>query len=133
MKWIAVISSVVLLSACAIHPAAMTTGVTQRVSTGNIANGNAAEGRVVFSKLRCDSCHSLSGATTGAPHPLPDLTAQPPEAVAALITQRGELAPEALFDEMAMSSAVAQMTPRDLEHIVAYLRNPSAGNRSRTR
>jgi cytochrome c553 len=93
-------------------------------------NGDRVEGRALFTKLRCDSCHALSGQGRKVPHPLPDLTAQPPDAVANMIVERGELAPGMLFDEMAMSSAVAQMQPQDLAHLVAYLRHPSARSNS---
>jgi len=87
-----------------------------------IGNGDAEEGRAVFTKLRCDSCHSVKGKPAGAAHPLPDLPAQPPEAIAALIVQRTDVAPGAMFDPMAMSSAASWMTQKQLADIVAYLR-----------
>ncbi len=88
------------------------------------AQGDPAEGKKVFAKMRCDTCHSVA-TTSGsrAPHPLPDLSSQPPQAVANLIVARTDLAPEALFDEMAMSSAASRLTVRDLNDVVAYLRS----------
>ncbi len=133
MKSIAMISTALLLSACAAHPIAMTATPAQQAVVnggGQVSNGDAVQGRALFTKLRCDSCHALSGQARKVPHPLPDLSAQPPDAVAALITQHGELAPEALFDDMVMSQVVSQMTPQDLAHLVAYLRNPPASRRS---
>lgn len=116
MKPVGLIGSALLLMASVAVPAASTHKL-------DVANGNPVEGRALFAKLRCDSCHAVSGSTRKVPHPLPDLTAQPPDAVANLITERGELAPGMLFDEMAMSSAVSQMAEKDLPHLVAYLRN----------
>lgn len=90
-----------------------------------LADGNAGEGRKLFTKLRCDSCHAVSGSAAKVPHPLPDLSAQPPEAVAEMIVQRTDIAPEALFDEMAMAGAASSMTREELAHLVAFLRNPN--------
>jgi mono/diheme cytochrome c family protein len=86
--------------------------------------GDAAEGRQLFAKLRCDICHSVAGIPARAPHPLPDLSTQPPDAIAAMIVQRTDVAPGAMFDEMAMASAASRMTPQELAHLVAYLRQP---------
>jgi cytochrome c553 len=116
MKSIGLIGSALLLMASMALP-----GTHARKP--DVANGDPLQGRALFTKLRCDSCHALSGSTRKVPHPLPDLTAQPPDAVARMITERGELAPGMMFDAMAMSSAVSQMSERDLPHLVAYLRN----------
>lgn len=97
-----------------------------------IDEGNPHEGRELFAKLRCDSCHTVSGTTGKGPHPLPDLTAYPPEAIANLIVERTDLAPEALFDEMAMSAAASQMSQKQLAHVVAYLKNPKAARVNRS-
>lgn len=90
------------------------------------AQGDPAEGKKAFAKLRCDTCHKA--ATTGArpAHPLPDLTAEAPHAVADMIRLRNPAPPNATFDEMAMASAVAHMTPHELGDIVAYLRKRSS-------
>ena len=135
MKSLALFGSVLLFSACTASSIAMTT-TPKQVAVGHydvMAGGDPVEGRALFTKLRCDMCHSVAGQATRAPHPLPDLTAQPPDAVANLIVERSDIAPEALFDEMAMSSALSNMTLRDLAHLVAYLRNPSAAGRARTK
>ena len=92
-------------------------------ATGN-GQGNAVEGRQLFTKLRCDSCHALPGSSVRVQHPLPDLTAQPPDAVAMMIVRRREPRQGAFFDEMAMASAASQVSPQQLAHLVAYLRKP---------
>jgi mono/diheme cytochrome c family protein len=127
MKPIAIVSSL-FLAACTMQPGAMSVSPAQMVvvhGASRLTNGNADEGRKLFTKLRCDSCHAVSGSAAKVPHPLPDLSAQPPEAVAERIVQRTEIAPEALFDEMAMAGAASNMTHEELAHIVAYLRNPT--------
>jgi hypothetical protein len=94
-----------------------------------VVAGNAAEGRALFTSLRCDSCHSVWGSGTGAEHPLPDLSAAPPVAIAARITQRARLAPEMLFDEMTMSFQVSNATEKELGHLATYLNAPSTAPR----
>ena len=85
-----------------------------------------AQGRENFHKLRCDTCHSVYAEKQKAPVPLRDFSKEPPEAITRLIVQRTHLAPEMLFDEIAMSSVASFMTKEQLADIVAYLRNPSA-------
>jgi len=88
------------------------------------AQGDPAEGKKVFAKMRCDSCHSAAVTTGGrTAHPLPDLSAQAPNAVAQSIVKRTTPRPAATFDEIAMSSAAARLTTRDIENVVAYLRS----------
>ncbi|MGZ4808358.1 MAG: c-type cytochrome [Thermoanaerobaculia bacterium] len=89
-----------------------------------LAAGDPAQGRELFTKLRCDTCHSVAGSPTRKTHPLPDLTEQPPNAVATLIIERTVAPPGAMFDEMVMASATEQMSDHDLAHLVAYLRHP---------
>jgi cytochrome c553 len=91
------------------------------------AEGDAVAGRANFTKYRCDTCHSVYGQMPKAEVPLPDLSKQTPEAVANRIVERTHLAPEALFDEMAMSSAASRLSQRELDDIVAYLRHPQKG------
>ena len=86
--------------------------------------GDAAEGHELFTKLRCDMCHSVAGSPTRKPHPLPDLTEQPPNAVARIIVERKTVPPGALFDEMVMASATSEISDQQLAHLVAYLREP---------
>jgi len=88
------------------------------------AVGDPAAGREAFAKLRCNSCHSVYGQEPKGQVPLRDLSKETPEAVANLIVARTHLAPEALFDEIAMSAVASQMTNRELADIVAYLRKP---------
>ena len=57
-----------------------------------------------------------------AAYPLPDLSAESPEAVANLIVSRTHFAPEALFDEQVMSTAASGMSQQQLADLVAYLR-----------
>ena len=83
--------------------------------------GDPAAGRDAFSKLRCDSCHSVYRAPK-ARIPLRDLSKETPESVTNMIFSRTELVPGALLDEMAMSAAASRMTRRELADIVAYLR-----------
>ncbi len=91
-----------------------------------LSEGDPKAGREAFAKLRCHVCHSVAGEQRAARLPLPDLSRQSSEAVANLIVSRSEVAPEALFDEMAMSTATSPMTLRELADLVAYLRNPAA-------
>jgi mono/diheme cytochrome c family protein len=117
-----------LLFSCSANPAQMTATYDQPVlvhSGPRLDAGDPAAGRTLFTKLRCDSCHSVAGNPGKSAHPLPDLSAEPPYAVAALIIQRTDVAPEALFDEMAMASAASRVTPQELAHLVAYLRHPA--------
>lgn len=86
--------------------------------------GNATAGAESFAKFRCNTCHSVYGQQPAAQVPLRDLSKETPEAVKNLILARTHLAPEALFDEMAMSATASQMTERELADIVAYLRKP---------
>jgi cytochrome c553 len=86
--------------------------------------GDAAQGHELFTKLRCDLCHSVAGSPTRKPHPLPDLTEQPPNAVASLIVERKTVKPHALFDEMVMASATSEISDQEVAHLVAYLREP---------
>ena len=95
------------------------------------AQVDAAKGRDDFVKYRCNVCHSLAGQKPAASIPLRDLSREKPEAVASLIVERTHLAPEALFDEMAMSSAASQLNQGELMSIVAYLRTPSAAAQKR--
>ncbi|MGZ4777597.1 MAG: c-type cytochrome [Thermoanaerobaculia bacterium] len=133
MKCIATIGSVLLLSACAVRPLGLMATVSQPLLVAragavvDVSNGDAAEGRALFTKLNCDSCHSLSGRPAGSPHPLPDLTEQPPDAVAAMITEGSAPAPEVLFEQVVMSTVVSQVTPQEVAHLVAYLRSHSDG------
>jgi mono/diheme cytochrome c family protein len=94
-----------------------------------LSSGDSTAGREAFAKLRCNSCHSVAGEPPAARLPLRDLSRETPEAVANLIVSRSEMAPEALFDEMAMSAAASSMTPRELADLVTYLRNPAAAKR----
>ncbi len=96
-------------------------------ATGSAAQsgGDPAAGRDAFKRLSCESCHSVAGEKREAPVPLPDLSKESPEAVAAMIVSKSELAPEALFEDMVMSCAVSQMTDRELGDIVAWLRKPN--------
>lgn len=87
-------------------------------------DGDVTAGRENFVKYRCNVCHSLAGEKPAAQVPLRDLSRETPEAVANMIVSRTHLAPEALFDEMAMSSAASQLSTRELMEIVAYLRQP---------
>jgi Cytochrome c. len=119
--------AVLLLFSCTARPAAMTASPVQPVVVHGgpgLVTGDAAEGRKLFAKLRCDICHSVAGSPARGPHPLPDLSTQPPDAIAAMIVQRTDVAPGAMFDEMAMASAASRMTQQELAHLVAYLRQP---------
>jgi cytochrome c553 len=87
-------------------------------------DGDVAAGRGNFVKYRCNVCHSVAGQKPAAQVPLRDLSRETPEAVANMIVSRTHLAPEALFDEMAMSSAASQLSRQELMDIVAYLRQP---------
>jgi mono/diheme cytochrome c family protein len=123
MKTLAI--AILLLFSCAARPAAICATYTQPALASTAvqhAEGNAVEGRQLFTKLRCEICHAVAGSSVRAPHPLPDLTAQPPEAVAAMIVQRQEIRHGAFFDEIAMASAASQVTPKQMTHLVAYLR-----------
>ena len=84
-----------------------------------VANGDAANGKALFRSLRCDSCHSVWGSGSGAEHPLPDLSSEPPVAIAAVIARRGE----------PMSFVVSKMTREQLHDVAIYLHNPSAAGR----
>jgi cytochrome c553 len=95
------------------------------------AEADAVKGRDDFVKYRCNVCHSVAGQKPAATVPLRDLSREKPEAVANLIVARTHLAPEALFDQMAMSSAASQLSQRELMDIVAYLRRPSAAAQKR--
>lgn len=86
------------------------------------AQGDPAEGKKAFAKLRCDSCHAVATTAGHAEHPLPDLTAEAPHAVADMITMRTAVPRNATFDEMAMASAASRLTRRELADIVAFLR-----------
>ena len=121
MRFLAVVAMAFVLAMFA-QPAAI--GGADRIPAGDASNGKA-----LFKSLRCDSCHSPWGSGTGAEHPLPDLSAQPPVAIAALIAERGRLAPEMLFDRMTMSFVVSNMTQEELGHIAMYLHDPSAARR----
>ena len=93
------------------------------------AQGDPNHGAKVFAKMRCDTCHAIATTTgTGSLHPLPDLSTTPPSRIADMIVKRTGVAHDALFDDMAMSSAVSQMTVKELDDVVAYLRSvrPSA-------
>ena len=95
------------------------------VSTVAMAkDGDVVAGRDNFVKYRCNTCHSVAGQKPPAQVPLRDLSGETPEAVANMIVSRTHLAPEALFDEMAMSSAASQLSKQELMDIVAYLRQP---------
>ncbi|MGZ8811717.1 MAG: c-type cytochrome [Thermoanaerobaculia bacterium] len=121
------LSALLLLFSCTARPVAMTATPVQLVvvhGAPRLVAGDAVEGRQMFAKLRCDICHSVAGSPARAPHPLRDLSTQPPDAIAAMIVQRTDVAPGAMFDEMAMASAASRMTPQDLAHLVAYLREP---------
>lgn len=102
-------------------------------SVARAENGDAVAGRANFAKYRCNVCHSLAGQKPEAQVPLRDLSRETPEAVANMIVSRTHLAPEALFDEMAMSSAASQLSTRELIDIVAYLRRPSDASKHRGR
>lgn len=120
-----IVFALIALFNCAVQPAA-TTMAMQRPTfpihgAMPLADGDADEGKATFTKLRCDSCHSINGKP-GAPHPLPDLTAEPAEAVAAMIVGRTTVPPGAIFDEMAMASAASWLTEKQLADVVAYLR-----------
>jgi mono/diheme cytochrome c family protein len=97
--------------------------VGPRSSAATRPGGDPAAGHAAFTKLRCDSCHSVYGEmrTKPAPHPLRDLSKEKPEAIANMIVARSHLAPEALFDEQVMSTTASGMTQRELADIVAYL------------
>jgi mono/diheme cytochrome c family protein len=117
--------ALLLLFSCTARPVAVTTTPVPPVfvhGAPRLVAGDAAEGRQLFAKLRCDLCHSVAGSPARAPHPLPDLSTQTPEAVASMIVQRTDVAPGAMFDEMAMASAASRMTQQELAHLVAYLR-----------
>lgn len=123
------VTAFLLLFSCAARPAAICATHTQPMLAAAAAQhsqGDAVEGRQLFTKLRCDICHAVAGSSVRAPHPLPDLTAQPPDAVAAMIVQRQQIRPGAFFDEIAMASAASQVTPRQMTHLVAYLREPQS-------
>lgn len=94
-----------------------------------LAQGSPVEGRADFAKLRCNSCHSVYGEEPRAQIPLRDLSHETPQTVANLIIARSDLAPEAYFDEMAMSAAASPMTLKQLANVVAYLRHPEAARR----
>jgi cytochrome c2 len=121
------ISALVLIVACAVGP---TTGTT--VTPGGVMfavhgqvrveAGDAEEGKNLFTKLRCDMCHSVNGKPPNAPYPIRDLSRHSPESVAGMITQRSQTQPDAKFDEMAMASAASFVTQRQLADLVAYLR-----------
>ena len=87
----------------------------------------ADAGRDTFVKFRCDSCHSVHGDAVQKQVPLPDLSKFSEEAVTNMIVSRTELAPEALFDEMAMSACASQMTRSEIAEIVRYLRQKGTG------
>jgi len=97
------------------------------------AEADAVKGRENFVKYRCNVCHSLAGQKPVATVPLRDLSREKPEAIANLIVARTHLAPQALFDEMAMSSAASQLSQRELMDIVAYLRLPAQKRQSEHR
>ncbi|HEX9160175.1 MAG TPA: c-type cytochrome [Thermoanaerobaculia bacterium] len=121
------IITLALLASCSSHPLSVTASLGPAAivhASVRLADGNPGQGREIFTKLRCDSCHSVGPNAARSPHPLPDLSAQPPEAIAALIVQKTDVAPEALFDEIAMSSAASRLTESELAHVVAYLRHP---------
>ena len=116
---------VLLLSvACGRTVAGTVTTQPMYVVHGSLAipAGDPEEGKLTFAKLRCDSCHSLPGESRKSPHPLPDLSAEPAEEIAARIIARTEVPPGATFDAMAMSSAASWMSKEQLADIVAYLR-----------
>jgi len=92
---------------------------------------DAVAGRDDFHKFRCDTCHSVYGEKRSAQVPLRDFSREKPEAVAQRIVQRTHLAPEALFDEIAMSGPASILTQQQLMDIVAYLRDPSGAAEKR--
>jgi mono/diheme cytochrome c family protein len=85
----------------------------------HVANGDATNGKALFRSLRCDSCHSVWGSGSGAEHPLPDLSSEPPVAIAAVIVKRGE----------PMSFVVSKMTRQQLDDVATYLHDASAAER----
>jgi mono/diheme cytochrome c family protein len=88
------------------------------------AQGDPKHGAKVFAKMRCDTCHAVATTTgTGSQHPLPDLSTTPPAQIANMIVKRADVAHDALFDDIAMSSAASHMTVKELDDVVAYLRS----------
>ena len=114
---------VILLVVIFATPAPADQGVQRVVA------GDASKGRVLFTSLRCDSCHAVWGSGSGAQHPLPDLSAEPPVAIAARITQRAKLAPEMRFDELTMSFVVSNVTEEEIGHVATYLSSPRPSRR----
>jgi mono/diheme cytochrome c family protein len=134
------IAALVFLAGCAARNPAVVTPVTgtlffaahaQQVLP--LSSGDPEHGRAAFIALQCHACHRVAedetlpvveGAWDGPV--LRDFAKESPEAVGWRIVTRTRLGPESLFESPMVESATT-MTERQLVDLIAYLRDPAAG------
>ena len=127
-------AALVLAAACSTNPPqAPLSAAAHAQPVSRVATGDPVHGRRAFLDLHCNACHrvaedpSLPRTAVAAEGPLlHDLGRETPETVGWKIVTRTELDPEAIFDSP-MTDAASAMTERQLVDLIAYLRDPAAG------